>query len=157
TKLTLLLASLDGAGQESGRQLGFFEWMLPEFSRILVCANSLTVNWSAAFPTMGQGFEVVIGNPPWGQKEIVALSSMKAVLRERFPSSRGIFDWFRPFVELGIRISRPSGWFGMVLPDIVLLKDYEPTRRFLLDHLALEMIEWVGMVFRAATIDAVTI
>jgi SAM-dependent methyltransferase len=66
-------------------------------------------------------------------------------------------DWFRPFVELGVRLTRHGGQFGMVLPDIVLLKNYEPTRRFLLDQLQLEAIDWWGQAFPGAVIDAVTI
>jgi hypothetical protein len=103
------------------------------------------------------GFDVVLGNPPWGQKRIRAPADLKAYLRDRFPSSRGIFDWFRPFVELAVRLTREGGSFGMVLPDIVLLKNYEETRRFLLDELALTSIRWIGMAFSDATIDAVTI
>lgn len=120
--------------------------------------TTTTVDWATALPTNnGTGFDVVIGNPPWGQKAIGANDATKTYLGTRFPSSRGIFDWFRPFVELGVRLLRPGGRFGMVLPDIVLLKDYEPTRSFLLERLALERIEWLGMAFSGATIDAVTI
>jgi len=54
-------------------------------------------------------------------------------------------------------LTKPGGRFGMVLPDIVLLKDYPQTRRFLLDTLALERIDWWGRAFAAAVIDAVTI
>jgi hypothetical protein len=172
-RLTLLLAELEEVGQEDGgRQLPLFgESMLPDLSGNLVCGDSVigpefgaadqlvrALDWSPAFPGKTEpGFDVVLGNPPWGQKEIVADKATKEYLRGRFPSSRGIFDWFRPFVEMGIRLVRPSGRFGMVLPDIVLLKDYEPTRRLLLEELALEKIEWFGMAFSAATIDAVSI
>jgi hypothetical protein len=45
----------------------------------------------------------------------------------------------------------------MVLPDIVLLKNYEPTRQLLLDELALRHIEWFGMAFAGATIDTITL
>jgi hypothetical protein len=103
------------------------------------------------------GFDAVLGNPPWGQKAIVASAAVKARVRREYPSSAGIFDWFRPFVELGIRLTREGGYFGMVLPDIVLLKNYEPTRRHVLDHLSIERIEWLGRAFPGATIDAVTI
>src|SRR6266511_3740264 len=44
----------------------------------------------------------------------------------------------------------------MVLPDIILLKDYEPTRRRLLEQ-RIHRIEWWGMVFDGTTIDACSI
>ena len=47
--------------------------------------------------------------------------------------------------------------YGQVLPDIVLLKDYVSTRRFMLEQMALERIDWWGMAFNEATIDAATI
>lgn len=123
------------------------------------CARAaIAVDWGSGFPSVGtRGFDVVIGNPPWGQKAITASDDLKQSLRDEFPTCRGIFDWFRPFVELGLRITREGGFFGMVLPDIVLLKNYEPTRKLLLDELAMTEIEWLGMAFSGATIDAVTI
>lgn len=111
-------------------------------------------DWDCEFPG---GFDVVIGNPPWGQKAIEVDDDLKRYLWQRYPSSAGIFDWFRPFVELGIRLLKPGGRFGMVLPDIVLLKDYQGTRRVLLDQLTLERIEWWGKAFTDATIDVATI
>jgi adenine-specific DNA-methyltransferase len=47
--------------------------------------------------------------------------------------------------------------YGMVLPDIVLLKDYPGTRLFMLENLCLNDICWWGMAFNNAVIDAVTI
>jgi len=44
-----------------------------------------------------------------------------------------------------------------VLPDVVLLKDYPPTRRLLLDELTLERIDWWGRAFAGATIDTATL
>lgn len=123
------------------------------------CGNSLTSDWSHEFPDImsAGGFDVVIGNPPWGQKEIAKDERVKRSLQQRFPSSAGIFDLFRPFVELGVRLTKDGGWFGMVLPDIVLLKDYPRTRQFLLEHLTLERIDTWGMAFSGAVIDVVTI
>ncbi|NLY00619.1 MAG: N-6 DNA methylase [Rhodopirellula sp.] len=103
------------------------------------------------------GFDAVIGNPPWGQKSLLLDEDGKRFLREKYQSLSGIFDLFRPFVERGIRLVRPGGFCGMVLPDIVLLKDYPDTRRFMLDHLALTDVRWWGMAFEDAVIDAVTV
>lgn len=116
----------------------------------LRAGDALAIAWE-------RDFDAVIGNPPWGQKAVEATPERKQHIREAFPSSRGIFDWFRPFVELGVRLTRPGGAWAMVLPDIVLLKNYEPTRRLLLGELAMTEIEWLGMAFPGATIDAVTI
>jgi SAM-dependent methyltransferase len=121
--------------------------------------RSPTIDWQEDFAGAHAqgGFDAVLSNPPWGQKAIATSKPMQRYLRERFPSSAGIFDLFRPFVELGVRLTRPGGRFGMVLPDIILLKNYPRTRLHLLDHLTLERIDWWGKAFAGAEIDVATI
>ena len=139
--LRLVLAEEGGAGRGA----------LPDLSRNIRCGDALLgIEWACEF-------DVVIGNPPWGQKGIDKDDDRIRRLRERFESLGGIFDLFRPFVELGIRLTRVGGRFGMVLPDIVLLKNYEATRRHMLDKLTLTAIDWWGMAFDGAVIDAATI
>ncbi len=115
--------------------------------------------WHGAFPEVigSGGFDAVLGNPPWGQKGITLGRAEIDRLRSRFHSLAGIFDLFRPFVELGIALLRPQGRLGLVLPDIVLLKDYVATRRLLLDELQLDRLDWWGQAFRAAEIDVATL
>ncbi|MCI0335184.1 MAG: N-6 DNA methylase [Planctomycetes bacterium] len=115
------------------------------------------LGFPAKFGCETVGFDAVIGNPPWGQKDIADEQGIKNYVWGHYPSSRGIYDLFRPFVEKGIELTRHGGRFGMVLPDIVLLKDYVETRKFLLEQLAIEEIDWWGMPFTDAVIDATTI
>jgi RecB family exonuclease len=116
------------------------------------------MNWKHHFGHVApDGFDVVIGNPPWGQKGIAKDKAIKAYIQRSYPSAKGIYDLFRPFVEKGVGLLRTKGRFGMVLPDIVLLKSYAPTRELLLDSLAMTHIDWWGMAFPDAVIDAVTI
>lgn len=103
------------------------------------------------------GFDAIIGNPPWGQKEMGDMLILKNYAAMHFKSCDGILDLFRPFVERGVRLLKNGGMYGQVLPDIVLLKDYISTRKFLLETLAMERIDWWGMAFEEATIDAATI
>lgn len=105
----------------------------------------------------GSGFDAVIGNPPWGQKTVADSDEIRKYIRSRYTSTAGIYDLFRPFVEKGVSLLRIGGYFGMVLPDIVLLKDYPDTRLYILDNVCLSTIDWWGMAFRDAVIDATTI
>lgn len=185
TKLSLLLKVLEGETQETinqQRTLFHNERVLPDLGGNVKCGNSLigpdfyegqpltlfdeedryrvnAFDWKAAFPAVMKagGFDAVIGNPPWGQKEIADEAGIKQYVWSAYPSSRGIYDLFRPFVEKGVTLTRRDGEFGMVLPDIVLLKDYPETRRHMLDHLAIRAIDWWGMAFVDAVIDAATI
>jgi tRNA1(Val) A37 N6-methylase TrmN6 len=102
-------------------------------------------------------FASVIGNPPWGQKGIAVDEATRQAIQTRFPSTKGIFDWFRPFVARAIELLTPGGRLGLVLPDILLLKDYEPTRALLLEETTLLAIERHGMAFPGAVIDAITL
>jgi hypothetical protein len=109
---------------------------------------------SLEFPEV---FDAVLANPPWGQKAVHASPAEKQFIRCRYPSCAGIFDLFRPFIERGVQLLALGGAFGMVLPDIVLLKDYPGTRKFLLDHLTIRAIDWWGQAFAAAAIDTITL
>jgi hypothetical protein len=116
--------------------------------------------WPLQFAEVFQrcgGFDVIIGNPPWGQKAISLQAGERSCIQKAFPSSAGIFDFFRPFVEKGVRLIKSQGAFAMILPDIVLLKDYQATRRFVLEELALVRIDWWGMAFDSAVIDTATL
>lgn len=133
---------------------------LPDAAANIHAGNALTTfPWDTTFAEVftAGGFDAVIGNPPWGQKAIVVSDEEKRALWERFPSSAGIFDLFRPFVELGVRLLRSGGRFGMVLPDVILLKNYPQTRLLLLDQLALDRLDWWGKAFAGAEIDVATI
>lgn len=123
-------------------------------------------HWELEFPDIffdlsgrcpDAGFDAVIGNPPWGQKGILFDQRTTSYLRNNYTSLVGILDIFRPFVERAIALTQSIGMFGMVLPDIILLKDYEDTRRYILDNLSITRIDWWGMAFASAVIDASTI
>ena len=169
TRLALLLKLFEDGADPNGAPL-------PDLSTNIRCGNALVgpaigcpaqpadsdgFDWAAAFPAVfagaNPGFDAVIGNPPWGQKAIEKNRQLIAYLRSKFPSIRGIFDLFRPFVEQAVRLACPGGAVGLVLPDIVLLKNYEATRRYLLEHLTLTALDWWGMRFGDALIDVATI
>ncbi|MFH0958467.1 MAG: TaqI-like C-terminal specificity domain-containing protein, partial [Pseudomonadota bacterium] len=118
-------------------------------------------DWKQEFPQIfnrkNPGFDAVIGNPPWGQKGVSFDENTNLYLRTRYTSVTGILDIFRPFVERGIMLTLSGGMFGMVLPDIILLKDYEETRKCILEDLSITEIDWWGMAFASAVIDTATI
>jgi hypothetical protein len=183
TKLSLLLKLMEGGPDETtaNRRSGFPQQALADLAHNIKCGNALVgpdfegqspepcdgghrkrlraFDWAAEFPEISKagGFDAVIGNPPWGQKEAVLDEAAKAYLRKKYASLAGILDLFRPFVEQGIRLLKHHGMFGMVLPDIVLLKDYAETRLFMLDNLTLTDLRWWGMSFDDAVIDTATV
>lgn len=115
------------------------------------------LNFFEVFQEKG-GFDVIIGNPPWGQKSVRFSESERKYFKERYPSATiGILDIFRLFVERAITIVNSEGSFANVLPDIILLKNYDSTRKFILDYLSITKIDHWGMVFESVNLDSCTL
>jgi len=115
------------------------------------------LNFFEVFQEKG-GFDVIIGNPPWGQKSIKFSESERKYFKKIYPSATiGILDIFRLFIERAIIIINPKGSFANVLPDIVLLKNYNSTRKFILDHLLITRIDHWGMAFESVNLDSCTL
>jgi tRNA1(Val) A37 N6-methylase TrmN6 len=102
-------------------------------------------------------FDVVITNPPWGQKRFHLSERDRAFYRARYASARGAIDPFALFVERAHELLRPGGRWGMVLPDVVLLKNHEPLRHLVLEGTALEHIAHAGCAFPGVHLDTVVI
>lgn len=104
------------------------------------------------------GFDVMIGNPPWGQKSVKFSKSDKEYMKMLYPSAmKGSVDIFRLFVDKSIQLTASKGVFANVLPDIVLLKNYATTRKYILDNLRLDSIDHWGMAFENVNIDSCTL
>lgn len=87
----------------------FFHWPL-EFADVFYDPTG------ARLPRAG--FDAVIGNPPW---DVVGTDrgSLMSFVRQsgHFPAStRGHLNLYQPFVELAVRLARPGGRVGLVLP-----------------------------------------
>lgn len=104
------------------------------------------------------GFDIVLGNPPWGQKSVKFSTSEIQYFKKMYPAAtKGILDIFRLFIEKSVSMTSKNGVFTNVLPDIVLLKNYDSTRKYLLDILSLKNIDHWGMAFEDVNMDICTI
>jgi hypothetical protein len=182
TKLSLYLKLLENETEES--QPSFFSHKyLPDLDKNICCGNSLiesdfyngkqlslfddeamrkinAFDWQDSFPAIMKsgGFDCVIGNPPWGQKAAKFSVIEREYFKKKFPhSSVGILDLSRFFIEMSVGLLRSDGVWGQVLPDIILLKNYETTRRFLLDNFVLEVIDHWGKSFQHVNLESCTI
>lgn len=98
--------------------------------------------------------DCVIGNPPWGQKRLRFSTAVGKELRKRYVTARGVLDPFKLFVERGLELVGSGGRLGMVLPDIILLKDQQVVRDLLLDNTAVEWLVHAGRAFPDVNLDA---
>ena len=111
------------------------------------------LHWQPAFPGVWSewegidvhgGFDAVIGNPPWVRQE--SIHAMKTVLKERYRTYEGKADLYTFFLEQALRLVRPGGRVGFVLPNKFFKADYGELLRSLLSESA-----WIEQVVDSAT------
>ena len=116
-------------------------------------------DWNAEFPAaMGQGgFDVVVGNPPYG----AALSQAeKDYIAANYGTTEYNFDTYKTFMELGLKLTRQNGYMGYITPNtfFVLEKGANKLRRFLFEGYTLLDIVELFNVFPAAVVEpAITV
>lgn len=161
TKLSLLLKVLEGENQDSlTRQLKIWrERALPDLGNNIKCGNSLigpdyyknqqislfvddeqryrinAFDWNSEFSTIMKagGFDVVIGNPPWGAN---FGESELAYLREHYKRVIArMIDSYIYFIDRVIQLGGESGIVGLIIPTTLLNQvDARPVRVILLDR-----------------------
>ncbi len=160
TKLSLLLKVLEGEDAETlVKHLQLFrERALPDLGKNIQCGNSLigtdfydehlidalteeeryrinAFDWETAFPEImtAGGFNVVIGNPPWGasftEHELQYLRSRHRAVVDR------MVDSYIYFLDLALSLTRQRGATGFIVPGTILNQaDATSLRHRLLGH-----------------------
>ncbi|KPV54309.1 hypothetical protein SE17_04535 [Kouleothrix aurantiaca] len=173
TKLSLLLKVLEGeSSQTLATQLRMFhERALPDLAQNIKCGNSLIASdfydnqqlgffdaeeqyrinvfdWEDEFSNILQdgGFDIVIGNPPWGAEftepelEYLRTHNKEVIVR--------MIDSFMYFVYQNSKRLKENGYFGMILPDVLLYQiDNAKLRKFILDGYEIDTTLNMGDVF----------
>ena len=101
-------------------------------------------NWEEEFPKIMAegGFDVVIGNPPYVRAENMPKDERRYWQESgSFDVIYGRFDVYILFVERGIKLLRPGGRLGFIVPYAVLNQNYgKRLRRLILDNYCIESI-----------------
>ncbi len=139
TKLSLLLKVLEGESEQTVKPRLIKEPALPDLDANIKCGNSLIehdydaqlslleeesrarvnpFDWNDEFSQAMQnhGFDAVIGNPPWLMAGYYLPDQIKYLTR-KFKTAQGKFDLYYTFIEQGCDLTRPSGVFGMIVPN----------------------------------------
>ena len=178
TKLSLLLKVLEGENDESiSKQLTLFqERALPDLGNNIKCGNSLIgwdilednpglgqeeierinpFDWEREFAEIFQrgGFNVVIGNPPYG----ASLDEITRVyLNNKFLFQNYQLDSYLLFLEQSIRyLLRRDGSYGMIIPNPWLTNLLQKSMRiFVTENTRIsEIIHFKFAVFQGVTVD----
>ncbi|RAJ11824.1 Eco57I restriction-modification methylase domain-containing protein [Olleya aquimaris] len=128
---------------------------LNDLSNNIKCGNSLidsktvagdkAFNWQQEFPQIFDkgGFDVIIGNPPWGAK--FPELDLKFVKSKHQAIIVRMIDSFMFFMDKSIDLITKDGVIGMIVPDVILYqKDNSKLRERILDETHLNIALNVG-------------
>ena len=178
TKLSLLLKVLEGESEQTlATQLRFYhERALPDLGRNIKCGNSLispdfyeqsemlfldederyrinVFDWKTEFSDIikAGGFDVVIGNPPYG---VPFLEMENDYLAGHFPETEKFPDSYCLFMVEALRLVRDGGFLSFIVPNTFCdLENCDAFRGWLLRGYMLQDIWQSGWAFKSAIVD----
>jgi len=118
-------------------------------------------NWQKAFPEVfqqgarstgsGQGFDAVIGNPPYVRQEL--LGNQKTYFEGHYRVYHGMADLYSYFIEKGIGLLKKGGLYGIIVANKWMRSNYgEPLRKWLKEQSIHQIIDFGDLpVFESAT------
>ncbi len=137
---------------------------LTSLDHAIKCGNSLisdatvagtaAFDWRREFPAILEngGFDIVIGNPPYGA---TLTQAEKDYIAAHYETTEYNFDTYKTFFELGMKLLKPDGYLGFITPNtyFVLEKGGEKLRRFLFDNATLLNVAELFNVFPDAVVE----
>ncbi|WP_076791185.1 TaqI-like C-terminal specificity domain-containing protein [Chlorobium sp. KB01] len=107
------------------------------------------------------GFDVVIGNPPYTQLSKIdgVPDWYKDYLKKTYQTSGGRLNTFIFFIHLGFNILREKGVLTYIIPNTILTQEYyKATRDLLLRKNSLRaLVQYTGLPFDNAIVENVTL
>lgn len=102
---------------------------------------ALSIKSAAPFPKAG--YDLIISNPPWGDKTKKSLAGMP------FITSRESFSYF---IVQAHEYLRPGGQIRFLLPESILnVRQHADIRRYLMEQNTLAAVNFLGKVFSKVT------
>ena len=140
--LDLLTAIRKSVYQNLNRSyLNYVEEQFSEKMHLRIKSSEYPIlNWKFDFGTTFSkgGFDVVIGNPPYVDSETMVRADAKYrdVLTGMYQSTKGNWDYYVPFFERAMQLTRENGMVCFISANKWLAKDYgESLRSILSEHL----------------------
>ena len=128
------------------------------------CGNSIVADkevsenafdWQKEFPEIfaNGGFDIVIGNPPYGAK---LDQKQKDYLTDKYETTEYNFDTYKTFFELGFNILKQNGYLGYITPNTFFTLELgaKKLRKFLFNNTVRKIVE-VFNVFPSVVVEPV--
>ena len=82
-------------------------------------------------PNDCNGFDIVIGNPPYIDSETMTnvMPEMREVYSRYFDSAKGNWDMFVIFIEKGMKLAHSKGIYSFIMPNKLIATKYAETLR----------------------------
>ena len=177
-KLSLLLKSFEDSFNvnEYGQGSLLNEKILPSLDNNIKCGNSLIGNdfyeshldlddatlykincfdWNSKFRDIMKtgGFDVVIGNPPWGASFD---ESSKGYIKNNYNHSDIEIESYILFIEKGIKNLSSNGYLGLIMPSNLFTNiRYFSIRKFILENCKINTLIDLGSgIFKSVAADS---
>ena len=137
---------------------------LPALDKNIKCGNSIIddldfenkpFNWEQEFPEILKlgGFDIVIGNPPWGAK---LDQKSKKFINENYTAIEYQIDTYVVFMEKGSTLLKNDGFLGFIIPSTWLSMHYfKKIRNLLINNSEFEnVILFKYQVFEDVTAES---
>ncbi|MFX1455224.1 MAG: Eco57I restriction-modification methylase domain-containing protein [Promethearchaeota archaeon] len=93
-------------------------------------------------------YDFVVGNPPYLFIRDIPIAKRETIKKMNFETSKGQYDYFQIFIELGIKILRNNGALGYIVPDSLLaLSNSSRLRRYIYNTTKIKEIYHSGPQF----------
>ncbi len=112
-RLNLLLRALHGRSK------------LPLLTNIYHADSLRPETWQTAFPEIMKegGFDIIIGNPPYVRIQTLNKNEVE-YFNQNFATATGNYDIYVLFVEQALKLLKPGGVMGFILPNKFMQVDY---------------------------------
>ena len=113
-------------------------------------------DWHSEFKDImnARGFDVVIGNPPYGMRLIYS-EAEKEYFKANYNSSKGSYENYFLFYEASLRVLNNNGRHGFIVPITWLtIPLAESLRNYVLHNYSIERIVWLPeLVFKNSQVN----
>lgn len=138
---------------------------LTSLDKNIICGNSLiddssivgskAMKWEFSFKEVldNGGFDVIIGNPPYGAK---LTDEEKRFLDCNYSTTQYNYDTYKFFFELSFKLCKKYGYIGLITPNTYLiLEKSNLLREFIFDNYKLEQLIELYDVFPDAVVEPI--